>query len=74
MTIPSFNASAAQQEVSHEWHQRYIGIFQDCESQVYNVLSKYGVKALPNDILHPVPNSWYNDLTTIGGFGPPTSL
>ena len=74
VTIPSFNASAAQQEVSHEWQQRYIGIFQDCESQVYNVLSKYGIKALPNDILHPVPNSWYNDLTTIGGFGPPTSL
>jgi hypothetical protein len=74
VTVPAFNASAAKQEVKNEWHQRYIPIFQDCESQVYKVLSAYGVNALPNDILHPIPNSWYNDLTTIGGFGPPTSL
>jgi hypothetical protein len=74
VTVPTFNATAAQQEAGYEQDQKYILVFQDCESQAYNVLSKYGVSSLPNDILHPVPNSWYNDLTTSAGFGPPTSL
>jgi len=74
VAVPAFNAAAAQQEVGNEQHQLYVLIFQDCESQAYNVLSKYGVNGLPNYILHPYPNSWYNDLTTSAGFGPPTSL
>jgi hypothetical protein len=74
VTVPTFNATAARQEVGSEQHQLYIPIYQDCESQVYNVLSAYGVSGMPNDILTWRPNSWYHDLTTSAGFGPPTSL
>jgi hypothetical protein len=73
VTVPAFNASAAEQQVSHEQNELYLVPSQDCESQAYNVLNAYGVKNLPNDLLDPVPNNWFNGLSS-ASFGGPTSL
>ena len=73
VTVPAFNASAAEQQVSHEQNELYLVPSQDCESQAYNVLREYGVKNLPNDLLDPVPNNWFNGLSS-ASFGDPTSL
>jgi hypothetical protein len=73
VTVPAFNASAAEQQVSREQNELYGIPSQDCESQTYNVLKAYGVKNLPNDLLDPVPNNWFNGLSS-AGFGGPTSL
>ena len=70
-TVPEPDAASAVTEVSNESHQYYAILVQDCLSQVYNVLNKYGATGLPNDILDPVPNTWYNDLS---GFSAPVSL
>lgn len=74
VTVPNPNPSAADTEAGNEYGQLYAIPGQDCESQVYNVLKAYGVSDLPNDLLTPDPNSWYNDLTTQAGFGSPTPL
>ena len=73
VTVPAFKASAAEQQVSREQNELYGIPSQDCESQTYNVLKAYGVKNLPNDLLDPVPNNWFNGLSS-AGFGGPTSL
>ena len=74
MTVPAFNASAAEQQVSHEQNELYLVPSQDCESQAYNVLNAYGVKNLPNDgVSDALPNNWFNGLSS-AGFGGPTSL
>jgi hypothetical protein len=65
------NPSAADQEAQNEYGETYVLVTQDCESQVYKVLSAYGVSWLPNDITNPGPNSWYADLT---GFTAATPL
>jgi len=69
--VPMPDAASAATEVRHESHQYYAIPGQDCLSQVYNVLSKYGATGLPNDILDPVPNTWYNNLS---GFSAPSRL
>jgi hypothetical protein len=73
VTVPAFNASAAEQQVSREQNELYGIPLSDCESQTYNVLKAYGVKNLPNDLLDPVPNNWFNGLSS-ASFGSPTSL
>jgi hypothetical protein len=65
------DAAGAATEVRHESHQYYAIPGQDCLSQGYNVLNKYGAADLPNDILDPVPNTWYNNLS---GFSAPNRL
>ena len=62
--VPAANPDAANLEAAQEGEQQFWLYNQDCESQVYNVLSKYGVSWLPYDITDPVPNSWYNALTS----------
>ena len=73
VAVPAFNASAAEQQVSKEQNEPYVPPGSDCESQTYNVLREYGVKNLPNDVLDPLPNDWFNGLSG-AGFGGPTSL
>ena len=73
VTVPAFNTSAAEQQVSREQNELYLPPSKDCESQAYNVLNAYGVKNLPNDVLDPLPNDWFNGLSS-AGFGGPTSL
>ena len=73
VTVPAFNASAAEQQVSKEQNERYVPPLKDCESQTDNVLREYGVKNLPNDVSDPLPNDWFNALSS-AGFGGPTSL
>lgn len=72
-TVPAFNASAAEQEVSHEWHELYAIPGQDCEAQTFNVLAKYGVKNMPGDIFYALPNVWFNHLSS-AGFGSTAGL
>jgi hypothetical protein len=71
--VPASNASAAEQQVKNEQGETYILYFRDCETQAFNVLSKYGVKFLPSDLLVPEPNSWFN-LLYLAGFGSYTHL
>lgn len=62
--------------VGREYHQFYFIPGHDCESQVYNVLSAYGVKQLPSDtslFYWPSPNNWFNHLSS-AGFGKATKL
>lgn len=73
VTVPAFNASAAEQQVSKEQNEPYVPPGSDCESQTDNVLREYGVKNLPNDVSDPFPNDWFNALPS-AGFGGPTSL
>jgi hypothetical protein len=74
VTVPAFNASAAERQVSHEQNEDYRIPGQDCESQTYNVLSEYGVKNLPNDgWSDALPNNWFNELSS-AGFSGSTSL
>jgi hypothetical protein len=74
VTVPAFNASAAEQQVSHEQNEPYWVPSPDCESQAYNVLREYGVKNLPNDgVSNALPNNWFNGLSS-ASFGGPTSL
>ena len=79
-TVPDSNASAAEQEVKNDQHKMYVLIYEDCETQAYNVLDRYGVKNLPTDmpdILSPIPeyipNNWFASLSS-AGFGAPTGL
>jgi hypothetical protein len=74
VTVPAPKAAAAKQQVRHEQGEQYHLITQDCESQAYNVLSKYGVSGLPGDIRNPTPNTWYEELRPSAGFGPPKPL
>jgi hypothetical protein len=72
VTVPAFNASAAQKEVRHEQHEQYSVPSRDCESQAYYVLLKYGVKKLPSDTslsYELSPNNWFNHLSSAGFSG-----
>jgi hypothetical protein len=71
VSVPAFNASAAEQQVSHERNEYYAIPWQDCESQTYNVLAKYGVKNLPS-WSDPLPNNWFNGLSSAGFSSPPS--
>jgi len=75
--VRPFNASAAEQEVRNEQNEIYGIPSHDCESQVYNVLSRYGVTRLPSDgglnTWYWVPNNWFNSLSS-AGFGKPIGL
>ena len=54
---------------NREFNEIYIPGPQDCESQVYNVLTAYGVRHLPSDtaFLNPLsPNVWYLQLPIAG--------
>jgi hypothetical protein len=74
-TVRNSNASAAEREVRIDQHLLYTILppFEDCETQVYNVLNAYGVKFLPTYLLVPEPNSWFN-LLYLAGFGSYTPL
>jgi len=75
VTVRAANASAAQQEVTRERNESYSILYnRDCESQVYNVLSKYGVKNLPSDSWDRVPNNWFGWLFLAGFPANPASL
>ena len=72
VTVPAFNASAAEQQVSHEQNEPYWvpspGIRQ---SQAYNVLRDTGE---PNDgVSNALPNNWFNGLSS-ASFGDPFTL
>jgi hypothetical protein len=75
--VRPFNASAAEQQVKNEQNESYSIPRSDCEAQVYNVLSRYGVMRLPDDKgvngWYWVPNNWFNSLSS-AGFGKPISL
>ena len=66
--VTAFNASAAEQEVSREWHEQYDIAGQDCEAQDFNVLARYGVTNMPGDSDVALPNFWFYDLSS-AGFG-----
>jgi len=74
VTVSEPKVAAAEQQVLDEQGERYILFTQDCETQAYNVLSKYGVIGLPSDATDVAPNTWYEDLRPSAGFGPPKAL
>jgi hypothetical protein len=72
-TVNGFNATAAEQQVSHESHELYAIPGRDCEAQAFNVLAKYGVKNMPGDIFYSLPNIWFAHLPS-AGFGGTTHI
>jgi hypothetical protein len=72
-TVTAFNATAAEQQVSHESHELYAVPGRDCESQAFNVLTRYGVRNMPGDIFYALPDSWFAHLPS-AGFGSITHL
>jgi hypothetical protein len=71
VSATSASISAAGSTVLREFNEIYVIPGQDCEAQVYNVLTAFGVKQLPSDtsILYwPSPNNWFNHLSG-AGFG-----
>jgi hypothetical protein len=73
---PGAADDVAQAEYSTQyWSPPFEIPGNDCESQVYNVLTAYGVSGLPTDggsnYWYWIPNNWYSALT---GFSAPASL
>jgi hypothetical protein len=65
--------AAAEQTVINENNETYTVPGADCLSDAVNVLTKYGVPALPNDVLDPIPNNYFNSLPG-AGFGSAQTL